>query len=130
MKTVKNPLEIHYQKLAAAINIAPPVYETNNTTYMIMEYIEGPTLAEKYGTDPEDVPDWVWKQIRFILKTLIDKCNIEYTDITSYNFIEKDGVVWCIDYGHALPYRGKVTNWFLNRIITMKNLKEWNPDFY
>ena len=129
MKTIENPLEIHYQKLAALVNIAPPVYETNNTTYMVMEYIDGMTLAEKYGTDPEDLPNWVWDQIKFILRTLIEKCNIEYIDISPYNFIEKSGVIWCIDYEHAKPYRGKISNWFLKDLLTKKHLKEWNPDY-
>ena len=128
MKTVTSPLEIHHQQIAAGLNIAPPIFETNKTTYMVMQDLDEMCVADKYGPNPSNTPPWIWKQIHFILETLLKRGNIEYIDITPYNFIEKDGTVWCVDYGHAYPYRGSIQNWFLKEILE-KKLKRWNPDF-
>jgi hypothetical protein len=128
LKVVENPLEIHLQKRAAELNIAPPIFDTNNTSYMVMQDLDEMCIADKYGPSPSNVPSWVWAQIYFILNKLYKEGNMEYIDITPYNFIEKDGVVWCIDYGHASPARGPIRNWFLKDLLE-KKLKRWNPDF-
>lgn len=128
LKVVSNPLEIHLQKRAAELNIAPPIFETNNTTFLVMLDLNELCLADKYGSNPSNIPSWIWKQIHYILSKLIKEGGMEYIDITPYNFIEKDGVVWCIDYGHATPFRGDIQNWFLKEMLE-KKLKRWNPDF-
>lgn len=128
LKVVTNPLEIHLQKRAAELNIAPPIFETNNTSFMVMLDLNEMCLADKYGPKSENIPAWIWKQIHYILNRLIKDGNMEYIDVTPYNFVEKDGVVWCIDYGHATPFRGNIRNWFLKEMLE-KKLKRWNPDF-
>ena len=55
------------------------------------------------------------------------KENIEYIDITPYNFIEKDGKVFIIDFGHAY-YTDFNINGFLNEVM-YHCLNEWNADF-
>ena len=127
-KRVSSPLEIHFQKKAADLNLAPPIFETNNTTYVVMLDLNEMCLADKYGSSASNIPTWIWRQIHHILHRLLKEGNMEYIDITPYNFIEKDGVVWCIDYGHAYPFRGQVQNWFLKEMIE-KKLRRWNPDF-
>lgn len=128
LKVVTNPLEIHLQKRAAELNIAPPIFETNNTSFMVMLDLNELCLADKYGSNPSSIPPWIWKQVHYILNKLIKEGDMEYIDITPYNFVEKDGVVWCIDYGHASPFRGEIRNWFLKEMLD-KKLKRWNPDF-
>lgn len=128
MKTVRDPLEIHFQKKAADLNIAPPIFDTNNTSYMVMLDLDEMSLADKYGSSASNIPTWIWKQVHYILQKLLKEGNMEYIDITPYNFIEKDGVVWCIDYGHATPFRGTIRNWFLKEMLE-KKLRRWNPDF-
>ena len=128
LKVVTNPLEIHMYKKASELNIAPPFFESNNTSYMITQDMDEMCVADKYGPHAKSIPPWIWKQIHYMIKRLLDEGNIEYIDITPYNFIEKDGVVWCVDYGHATPFRGDVRNWFLKEFIE-KKLKSWNPDF-
>ena len=128
MKVVNNPLEIHLYKKASDLNIAPPFFESNNTSYLITQDLDEMCLADKYGPQPKNIPGWIWKQIHYIISRLLKEGAMEYIDITPYNFIEKDGVVWCVDYGHATPFRGDVRNWFLKEFME-KKLKSWNPDF-
>lgn len=128
LKTVGDPMEIHFQRKAAELNIAPPIFETNNTSYMVMMDLDEMCIADKYGPNPSNTPAWIWFQIHYLLNKLYREANIEYIDITPYNFIEKNGVVWCIDYGHASPARGPIRNWFLKDMLE-KKLKRWNPDF-
>jgi hypothetical protein len=125
---VNNPLEIHLYKKASELNIAPPFFESNTTSYMITQDMDEMCLADKYGPQAKSIPPWIWKQIHYMIKRLLDEGSMEYIDITPYNFIEKDGVVWCIDYGHATPFRGEIRNWFLKEFLE-KKLKSWNPDF-
>lgn len=128
LKVIENPLEIHLQKRAAELNIAPPIFDTNHTSYMVMQDLDEMCVADKYGPSPSNLPAWVWAQIHYILNKLYKEGNMEYIDITPYNFIEKNGVVWCIDYGHASPARGPIRNWFLKEMIE-KKIRRWNPDF-
>jgi hypothetical protein len=95
---------------------------------MVMQDVGEMCIADKYGSNPSSIPAWIWKQVHYILNKLYVEGHMEYIDITPYNFIEKDGVVWCIDYGHAAPSRGPIRNWFLKEMLE-KKLKRWNPDF-
>jgi hypothetical protein len=53
---------------------------------------------------------------------------IEYIDITGYNFIEKKGKVYIIDFGDAIyKKKDKEMNWFLSYFLGGHN--GWNPDF-
>ena len=90
-----------------------------------MEKIDALCVADMYGEDVEKLPNWIWEEIVRILTVLYTCEGIEYVDITPYNFIEVNGKVWIIDFGHA--YFTKPKNWFLRDIL--KGEKGWNPDF-
>lgn len=91
-----------------------------------MEDLQEECLANTYGEDPEDIPEWIWDEIRRMLTVLLQEEGIEYVDITPYNFIEKDGKVYVIDFGDA-KYTSGETNWFLQEFIDGEN--SWNPDY-
>ena len=60
-----------------------------------------------------------------IIEILYYTENIEYIDITPYNFIEKNEKIYIIDFGHA-NYR-KAKNYFLREFLD--GLNKWNSDF-
>jgi serine/threonine-protein kinase RIO1 len=80
-----------------------------------------------YGEDFKDMPKPILDQIYDILVRLYLECDIEYIDITPYNFIEKDDKVWIIDFGDAQEAPKK--DWFLNEVFKNRTLTEWNIDF-
>jgi serine/threonine-protein kinase RIO1 len=93
-----------------------------------MENLNEMCIADMYGEDPKDIPKIVWDQIRVILKILYFDEGIEYIDITGYNFIEKKGKVYIIDFGDAIyTKKNKEMNWFLSYFLGGHN--GWNPDF-
>jgi RIO-like serine/threonine protein kinase len=92
-----------------------------------MEDLKTGCLADVYGETVENLPEWVKEDVLDILNTLYTAGGIEYVDITPYNFIEVDGIVWIIDFGHARPV-GETKDPFLEEILDNWELK-WNPDF-
>jgi RIO-like serine/threonine protein kinase len=124
-KTAATLLEIELQRIAATHGFAPRVLSQNNLEFE-MDNIGAPCLADVYGENATDLPNWIWKSIINILRTLYDYEGIEYIDITPYNFIEKDGKVWIIDFGHA--YYAHPRNWFLKDLLNGEE-PSWNPDF-
>ena len=123
-------LELELQMEAASLNFAPKILaveKDENEWIMVMEDIGADCLADVYGEDPKDIPDWIWNQIRIIVSTLFTEKSIEYVDITPYNFIEKDGRVYIIDFGDAKYEDDEQTNWFLLEFINGEN--SWNPDY-
>jgi len=118
--------EARFQRHAAAMGLSPKVIRCTNKT-IVMEQIKGKCLADKYGDNIEDIPEWVKEDILDILSTLYTTAGIEYVDITPYNFIEVDGIVWIIDFGHA-RHASKTKDCFLEEILDNWELK-WNPDF-
>lgn len=110
----------NYVKCAKIINI---IIE-NDKLYLLMEKIEGKTIYELFGTNPENIPNNIWKKIHKIISLLYYN-NIHYIDISPYNFIvtEKDEI-YIIDFGDA--YECQV-NWFLKDFLDGE--KSWNPDF-
>jgi serine/threonine protein kinase len=121
-----NEFRIH--TLASEIVNCPKLidcYEEDNIGYLLMKRIDGQSLAELYGTEPEDIPKNIWKEIHIIISKLYYK-DIHYVDITSYNFIiEKETKkLFIIDFGDA--YKMKI-NWFLKDFLDGEN--SWNSDF-
>jgi RIO-like serine/threonine protein kinase len=66
-----------------------------------MERIQGNNLATIYGTNPKHTPRWIWKKIHDIIETLYLN-DIEYSDITAYNFIKTtSNEIYIVDFEHA-----------------------------
>ena len=120
--------EVELQTVSAAYGFSPKIYTVMNGE-IHMEDLETPCLADVYGEDPDDIPVYIWDSIRHMLTTLYEDEGIEYIDITPYNFIEKDGRVYVIDFGHAYYYKSKeMKNWFVKEFLE-DGVNGWNPDF-
>ena len=118
--------EARLQRHAHAMGLSPRVIRCTSRT-IVMENLKANCLADAYGDKIEDVPMWIREDILDILHTLYTVGEIEYIDITPYNFIEKDGIVWIIDFGHA-RHATETKDSFLEEIMNNRELK-WNPDF-
>jgi RIO-like serine/threonine protein kinase len=118
--------EARLQRHAFALGFAPKVIRCTSRT-IVMENLNARCLADTYGDKIEDIPEWVKEDILDILYTLYSIGGIEYLDITPYNFIEVDGIVWIIDFGHARNTSENMDP-FLEEIMNSWQLK-WNPDF-
>lgn len=106
-------------------------HNTNNTV-IIMEDLNEKCIADKYSDDPNEIPDFIWNQIRQIISILLYEEGIEYIDITPYNFIEINEKVYIIDFGHAywIDDSKIIKNWFLKEFFKDDNeVKTFNPDF-
>jgi len=126
-KTKAN-VEAELQNISARLGFSPyvlSVSEKEHFSIIRMERVDGVSLADKYGEDPSKIPDWIWNKIRYMLACLIDN-QVEYVDITPYNFMELEDDIKIIDFGDA-NYSNGNNNWFLEEFLD--GLNEWNPDF-
>lgn len=120
--------EARLQRLAATIGVAPKVIRCTHNT-IVMENLNERCLADVYGDDIDDIPEWIKDDILDILYLLYTNAEIEYVDVTPYNFVEKDGVVWIVDFGHARYVDYDNIDPYLEEVFTGWNLQKWNPDF-
>jgi tRNA A-37 threonylcarbamoyl transferase component Bud32 len=102
-------------------------YDVNNKI-MIMEQIEGINVSDNYGENDDDTPPEIYDNIRGIIKKLVD-INIDYIDITGYNFIiDKNDDIWIIDFEHAyIRKTDDNPNKFISKLLDGHN--GWNPYF-
>lgn len=119
-----------YNALHKYIHI-PKIYSYDKKTkILIMAKIQGMNLADMYGEKFEDIPTKIQQQVREIIRHLY-YYNIEYPDITGYNFIEESqtGNIWIVDFGHA-NYTMKRNEYdkFILDFIEGK-IHTWNPEF-
>ena len=115
--------------VGAELGISPKVYNVvkhSDHWILEMEELDGTTLAEEYGENPEDIPKWIWEDIRFALILLFEN-NIQYRDITPYNFMLVDEKIFVIDFGDAYYHDDTEVNWFLQEFFDGEN--SWNPDY-
>jgi len=135
-KVPKHAAQLEYalQKyISSKYNFSPKVNSIiylSTYTEITMNKISGQTLADKFGDNSEDIPDWVWDEMRRIISLLYNEEGIEYIDITPYNFmIDSNDKIWIIDFGHAYYTDiSKSMNWFLIEFI-YEEVKSFNPDF-
>ena len=118
--------EVILQTRAAEKGLAPRVISSDYKTYIEMEKIPEMCVADKYGENIKNIPKNVISDIYKIIRTLYHECDIQYVDVTPYNFIECDGRLWVIDFGDAIPV---VKNWYLQELFDNECVLEWNPDF-
>ena len=69
------------------VNIPKIVSYDLHSKTLTMEKIPNDCVSNKYGEDDKDVDVEIYNEIRKIVKRLYDN-EIEYPDITGYNFIE------------------------------------------
>jgi tRNA A-37 threonylcarbamoyl transferase component Bud32 len=129
--------EIEMQEISANYGFSPKIIHSNITYadinnkyigHITMEHLGEMCLADQYGENPSNIPKIIWDQIRTMLRILYNEEGIEYIDITGYNFIEKKGKVYIIDFGDAIYTRkDREMNWFLSYFLGGHN--GWNPDF-
>ncbi len=128
---VKNNVSLHeyamhkYIQELEMFNIPKIIAYDTDRKILVMEKINFMCVSDFYGEDASCVPEKVFNEIRNIIKNLA-KYNIEYPDITGYNFIEYDNKIWIIDFEHARTITGKI-NTFVSKFID--GLNEWNPNF-
>jgi tRNA A-37 threonylcarbamoyl transferase component Bud32 len=121
--------EIELQSIASRYGFSPKIISStylDGKCFIHMEHVDEVCLADKYGDDAKDIPEWIWEQIRTMIKTLFEEEGIEYIDITPYNFIEKDNRIYIIDFGDSKYTNGQI-DWFLQEFIDGEN--SWNPDY-
>jgi RIO-like serine/threonine protein kinase len=122
------------QKYVYGLNIVnvPEIIEYNEEDeedkIMVMRKAGKHNLSYIYGEDATDIPDELFDQVVKIVRNLVLH-NIEYPDLTGYNFIEdSDGKVWIIDFEHSsLMTTNQVDNIHIQNICNGD--KKWNPDF-
>lgn len=120
--------EAELQEQAARLGFAPKVHEVTEHS-IVMDNINEMTIADMYGTRIRDVPKSIRESILYIVYKLFLETGIEYLDVTPYNFIEKDGVVWIIDFGHARYASGRHLDPYLSNMFGKMKLSKWNPKF-
>ncbi len=111
LKIVNTPKIISYDK---------------KTKTMVMEKIDNMNLSDMYGEDDNMIDEYYFDEIRTIIKKLAEN-NIEYPDITGYNFIEHDNKIWIIDFEHSSIFKKLMKDPFVNKFIA--GLNKWNPEF-
>ena len=112
------------------MGVSPAILSTDYATYIHMERAGPMCIADKYGEEIENLSDWIKEEIIEHLWTLYSCCNIQYIDITPYNFIEQDGRIWVIDFGDAFRNKPKTKlHPFLKSIFDSWKLTKWNPEF-
>ena len=110
------------------VNVPKIIYYDEENKIMIMKKIEGMNLSDQYGDNATDIPNEIFEQVVKIVRNLVLH-NIEYPDLTGYNFIEDtDGKVWIIDFGHSKMMSSKQINNIHIQTICNGD-KKWNPDF-
>ena len=96
----------------------PKIYSYDKKTKrMVIQRIFNMNISDFYGEESKHISKALFKKIRNIIKTLYLN-NIEYVDITGYNFIEYEDKIWVIDFEHAkyIPFE-RTKNEFLQNFM-------------
>jgi tRNA A-37 threonylcarbamoyl transferase component Bud32 len=128
-------LEIELQNISASHGFSPKILNTtfdDDKCVIEMEDLGDECVFDNYGDDPAVVPEDIWNKIRHILNTLLEEEAIEYVDISPYNFIEKDGKMYVVDFGDAYYSDEKIGDGYINEFLDdfLDGDNEWNPDFF
>jgi tRNA A-37 threonylcarbamoyl transferase component Bud32 len=122
--------EADLQRRASVLGFAPSIRRTDDRNYIEMDKLDYMTVADMYGEDIENVPIHLRYAIVELLWTLYQQADIQYVNVTPYNFIEHNERVWCIDFGHAIDHHhGMKLDSYLKNVFSTWKLTEWNPLF-
>jgi len=122
-------LKDHVPKIAFSMSVSDNL---GSHVYIVMEKINGMSVADMYGENPLDIPVNIFENIRQILYILKEH-KLDYIDITGYNFLIDDKEkLYIIDFEHCIDREVHIKNndgksWFLNEFLSGVNI--WNPDF-
>jgi len=119
--------EVMLQSRAAKLGLSPKIIGTDYKTYIDMEDLEEMCIADMYGESIDCMPSLIKKGIYHILERLYLECDIEYIDVTPYNFIETSDQLWIIDFGDAIEIK---KDSYLKELFSSKKLLKWNSEFY
>jgi len=108
------------------VDVPKIVKYNKKTKVMVMQRIRGLSLSDTYDETSDNIGEEMFNRVREIIKTL-KYHNIEYIDITGYNFILDDkDKLWIIDFEHA-KYTLNMQDEFVEKFCN--GLNEWNPEF-
>lgn len=124
--------EIKLQTLAAKLGLAPRILKTDNATYIDMQHLGDMSVSDMYGDEIEGIPPRVLAGMWSCIYMLFYQCDISYRDVWPRNFMEQNGRVWIIDFGHAQVINwkkeNKIDKYVLN-VIEEGYIDHWNPEF-
>ena len=133
MYTKKNVKYEEYQIHKIVSETMPNIYTpkihnyNNQKDTLIMDEIYEMNISDMYGEKAKDVPSYIFDKIRKIIIELNEN-NIDYPDITGYNFIEYKDKIYIIDFGDAKIIKDKnLASPFVKDFIN--GLNQWNPEF-
>jgi tRNA A-37 threonylcarbamoyl transferase component Bud32 len=125
-----NEYEIYkYTQNLNIVNIPSIVYYDPDLQIMTTQLIDDLNIADTWSDNAQEVPDNQYEQIVHTVCSLRNN-GIEYPDITGYNFIYHDEIMWIVDFEHA-KLTTKISDPFINLFCKWKisDKKQWNPRF-
>lgn len=124
--------ELHrivYNMKLEGVNIPKPYFYDKDKKILVMQSIPELCISDMYGDLMEFVPEDLINEIRNIISCLYYN-NIEYPDITGYNFIYYKSKMWLLDFGHAnYNLDNKSYDPYIKTFIENKTTI-WNPNYY
>ena len=125
-----NEYRMHKLIYNSGIINVPKIYRYDKKNkIMVMQKINNMNMADEYGENPEDVPSHMLTLMQDIIKKLY-YFNVEYPDITGYNFIFYDNKMYIIDFEHSKIFTTnsmKNVDPFIKKFIN--GACEWNPNY-
>lgn len=78
-------------------------FHENNTAYLVMEYLKGPTLEEHIKQYGRMKPEYVFQIMKLVMRSLekIHQAGMVHRDISPDNIMLSDGCIKLIDFGAA-----------------------------
>ena len=78
-------------------------FHENNTAYLVMEYLKGPTLEEHIKQYGRMKPEYVFQIMKPVMRSLekIHQAGMVHRDISPDNIMLSDGCIKLIDFGAA-----------------------------
>ena len=113
------------------VHIPKIISYDKKTKILTLARIHNLSISDSYGELLTDVPTDIISKIRDIIKTLLNH-GIMYIDITGYNFIEHNNIIWIIDFEHATyvaNHLERENNKYYFIYDFIQGVDYWNPDF-